>query len=459
MKFIFACVCVLATVICLQLFIPASGQDVICGLDGYDFNNLSKAEYWNISVPTAAQCILPTGVSLNDISSCNIYFSICRPLPVERCEPSNTSSVCQEVILTNGSVIYFNQGEYSTEHEYHSNDGHSDDGFYSAFTGVVDPEDSQCEKNNLSTLLIFNCNGRQFWDPADPLSLTVAGILRNPLDPCQYFLQVNYSGACYSAPTLAPSNCHLDDYNLEALAERDYWYAEVDKAACYGGDAISCVMTFAFCHPLSPNITETGPCAQSSTAVCQVGEVDSEQAISYNMGMFENYTLFYPNDEDGIGGFHVEYSNGSRTDDCPDGIVTRIIWACDSAAKWDDQDQTQHTHVAYDPSNEPCDYVISFQYAGACIPVPPTVSRDKTSYVGWILMGIFFGAVLSYLIVGAAIQYFVRGEKGVRVLPNYDFWRNFMLLTLEGCKFLLDVLTCFRLDKMPSTTKVEYDKL
>ena len=68
-----------------------------------------------------------------------------------------------------------------------SPDGHSDDGFYSAFTGVVDPEDSQCEKNNLSTLLIFNCNGRQFWDPADPLSLTVAGILRNPLDPCQVY--------------------------------------------------------------------------------------------------------------------------------------------------------------------------------------------------------------------------------------------------------------------------------
>lgn len=79
-------------------------------------------------------------------------------------------------------------------------------------------------------------------------------------------------------------------------------------------------------------------------------------------------------DEDGIGGFHVEYSNGSRTDDCPDGIVTRIIWACDSAAKWDDQDQTQHTHVAYDPSNEPCD--VRFAFAVLLVHVIAKYSSD-----------------------------------------------------------------------------------
>lgn len=42
----------------------------------------------------------------------------------------------------------------------------------------------------------------------------------------------------------------------------------------------------------------------------------------------------------------------------------------------------------------------------------------------------FLFGVLTYLAVGSAIRYFVRGERGVRVLPNYDFWRNFVLLTL-----------------------------
>ena len=62
-----------------------------------------------------------------------------------------------------------------------------------------------------------------------------------------------------------------------------------------------------------------------------------------------------PDDEDGIGGFHVSFRNGSRTDDCPDGIETRIIWSCDETAIWDHEDQTQQIHVAYDSANDPCE--------------------------------------------------------------------------------------------------------
>ena len=38
--------------------------------------------------------------------------------------------------------------------------------------------------------------------------------------------------------------------------------------------------------------------------------------------------------------------------------------------------------------------------------------------------------MLAYLVIGSAIQYFIRGERGIRVLPNFDFWRKFALLTL-----------------------------
>ena len=90
--------------------------------------------------------------------------------------------------------------------------------------------------------------------------------------------------------------CGLHAYLLYIsyyIYRREYWYAEVSGEACYGGNARSCVMTFSFCHPLTPNVTQTGPCAQSPTSVCQSGEEDSGESVSYNMGMYEDYTLFY----------------------------------------------------------------------------------------------------------------------------------------------------------------------
>ena len=37
----------------------------------------------------------------------------------------------------------------------------------------------------------------------------------------------------------------------------------------------------------------------------------------------------------------------------------------------------------------------------------------------------FLGLVLIYLVVGSAYQYFGKQERGIRILPNYDFWKAF----------------------------------
>ena len=37
----------------------------------------------------------------------------------------------------------------------------------------------------------------------------------------------------------------------------------------------------------------------------------------------------------------------------------------------------------------------------------------------------FLGLVLIYLVVGSAYQYFGKQERGIRILPNYDFWMAF----------------------------------
>ena len=42
-----------------------------------------------------------------------------------------------------------------------------------------------------------------------------------------------------------------------------------------------------------------------------------------------------------------------------------------------------------------------------------------------LLTSRFLGLVLIYLVVGSAYQYFGKQERGIRILPNYDFWMAF----------------------------------
>ena len=105
--------------------------------------------------------------------------------------------------------------------------------------------------------------------------------------------------------------------------------------------------------------------------------------------------------------------------------------------------------------------------------------------------------VIVYLAIGSAYQFFVKKERGIRILPNYDFWKTFLMLVLvssgvcvcmceslrlsnltlpirvnhssspppqqEGCKFFLDIITCFQFNgqvkKAPTVGKVDYDKI
>lgn len=52
------------------------------------------------------------------------------------------------------------------------------------------------------------------------------------------------------------------------------------------------------------------------------------------------------------------------------------------------------------------------------------------------LLNSFFGAVIIYLAVGTAYQYFVNGERGVRVIPNFDFWKAFVIYVLVNIIYL-----------------------
>ena len=108
----------------------------------------------------------------------------------------------------------------------------------------------------------------------------------------------------------------------------------------------------------------------------------------------------------------------------------------------------------------------------------------------------FLGLVAVYIVIGSAFRYFVKQERGVRILPHVDFWRAFVIYVLvstlidiliklvwsdrlldlvkrdifeyctvtavvlssqEGCRFFLDCITCFKFDG--STRNVKYDSI
>ncbi|XP_066246141.1 uncharacterized protein [Euwallacea similis] len=56
---------------------------------------------------------------------------------------------------------------------------------------------------------------------------------------------------------------------------------------------------------------------------------------------------------------------------------------------------------------------------------------------GSIFCIMFFVAFFTYFIGGALIMYFIRGARGVEILPNFDFWTSMPGLIKDGLAYLL----------------------
>ena len=54
----------------------------------------------------------------------------------------------------------------------------------------------------------------------------------------------------------------------------------------------------------------------------------------------------------------------------------------------------------------------------------------KDLYINFLVLCSFFFAVMVYLFVGAGFGYFVKGARGIEVIPNYAFWMLFFSLVL-----------------------------
>ena len=83
---------------------------------------LLRSSHWSIALEHEhlSKCLVPDRYEASLISSCSLHFSFCgRTVPKDVCRGHVNSTVCQEVVTTDGLRHYFNVGD---------NHGHRENG-------------------------------------------------------------------------------------------------------------------------------------------------------------------------------------------------------------------------------------------------------------------------------------------------------------------------------------------
>ena len=81
------------------------------------FFYLPRPGYWSVTLQSNL-CVVPFGYEDNTITSCVVYFSVCKALPGEQCGGVTNSSTCQEVVMNDGRIYYYSIGDYRGNNEF-----------------------------------------------------------------------------------------------------------------------------------------------------------------------------------------------------------------------------------------------------------------------------------------------------------------------------------------------------
>jgi hypothetical protein len=98
--------------------------------------------------------------------------------------------------------------------------------------------------------------------------------------------------------------------------------------------------------------------------------------------------------------------------------------------------------TAYHPA-----YIIN----GRFTPEWPSAGGHGVS-VGGIFIFLGGGALVLYFLIGAAWNFFRKGERGVHIIPHYNFWTDLPDLVIDGVKFMV---TCGKKDTEYPPTRFE----
>jgi hypothetical protein len=102
----------------------------------------------------------------------------------------------------------------------------------------------------------------------------------------------------------------------------------------------------------------------------------------------------------------------------------------------------RHSEVQYDYSatisftflEEKPDLFYHMQVTGPFI-VPPVGSADIAGIPGIVLLLLLLVAVIAYIVIGIAVNAGVRHKRGVEMMPNLEFWKDFPFLLKDGVVF------------------------
>lgn len=69
-------------------------------------------------------------------------------------------------------------------------------------------------------------------------------------------------------------------------------------------------------------------------------------------------------------------------------------------------------------------------------------SGDVSGYIGIVIIILAIMGFVTYFIVGMSYMYFVKGARGLEVIPNVSFWKDLPYLLKDG--FLFTISPCYK---------------
>jgi len=78
-------------------------------------------------------------------------------------------------------------------------------------------------------------------------------------------------------------------------------------------------------------------------------------------------------------------------------------------------------------------------------PPPPIKPPSSGTAVGWIgftfLLTLLIGVIL-YIAIGMGVKYRFYEARGLDMVPNLEFWKDFPFLFRDGCVYFVRLITC-----------------
>lgn len=237
---------------------------------------------------------------------------------------------------------------------------------------------------------------------------------------------------------VSSDNCSLSGYDLVPLTKA-YWSVAAEAGTCPNAN-VTCTYLFSLC------LDGAAAHGAANLALCPAGnEACVHDSGGANTGLGQHPVLVGQENA-----FTVVYVGTSDSKQ----FTTTLRFICDPQRPLLTGNDTlvgilhaESVHKAKENVFE-----VNVKYAGACKnqpppPTPPTPTPPPPAPSGG---GMGPGGQLFVCLLVMALLYFgggviynhVNGARGIELLPHHWFWTNFPSYVVDGCLYLVRVVTC-----------------